>query len=300
MRKKREEKGTFGAVAADFMSTYAKNHRTKDEMQRYIDGDLAEWHKRQIAEITRGDIKELIRKKARTAPIAANRLLSLISRIFSWALKEEIVDASPAMKLDRPGKETERERALSADEIKTVWAAFDQLGYPSGSLFKMLLLTGQRRSEVAGMKWSEITAEGWRLPSERSKGGKGHLVPLSSLAREILADVPELGEFVFRWHHDKPLSGWSKATDRLHKHVGPMEPWRLHDLRRTFATHLRSIGVDRLVVSKLLNHAEAGTTKIYDRWHADPEQAAAVERWGNRLREIISGVPESNVVLLTA
>ena len=78
VRKKREEKGTFGAVAADFMSSYAKNHRTKDEMQRYIDGDLAEWHKRQIAEITRGDIKELIRKKARTAPIAANRLLSLM------------------------------------------------------------------------------------------------------------------------------------------------------------------------------------------------------------------------------
>ena len=142
-------------------------------MQRYINVDLNEWHDRQIAEITRADIKELIRMKARTAPIAANRLLALISRIFSWALKEELVDASPAMKIDRPGKEVERERALSADEIKTVWAACDQLGYPWGPLFKMLLLTGQRRGEVASMKWSEITAEGWRLPGERAKSGKG-------------------------------------------------------------------------------------------------------------------------------
>ena len=92
------------------------------------------------------------------------------------------------------------------------------------------------------------------------------------------------------------MSGWSKATKRLNKLTGPMEPWKLHDLRRTFATHLRSIGVDRLVVSKLLNHAEAGVTKIYDRWTADPEKAAAMERWANRLREIISGAPADNVV----
>jgi integrase len=87
---------------------------------------------------------------------------------------------------------------------------------------------------------------------------------------------------------------------RLHKLCGPMEPWHLHDLRRTFATHLRSLGVDRLVVSKLLNHAEGGVTRIYDRYTADPEQAAAVERWANRLREIISGAPATNVVQLRA
>ena len=300
VRQKREEKGTFGAVVADFLADYAKNHRTKDEMKRYINGDLAEWHDRQIAEITRSDIKELIRKKARTAPIAANRLLSLISRIFSWALKEEIIDASPAMRLDRPGKEVERERALSEDEIKTVWAAFDKLGYPWGSLFKMLLITGARRSEVGGMRWSEITAEGWRLSADRSKGAKGHLVPLSSLAREVLEGVPRIGEFVFRWHHDKEMSGWSKATARLHKHTGPMEPWRLHDLRRTFATQLRTIGVDRLVVSKLLNHAEAGVTQIYDRYSADPEKTAAMERWANRLRAILAGEQTSSNVVQMA
>ncbi len=121
-------------------------------------------------------------------------------------------------------------------------------------------------------------------------------MPLSSLAREILDGVPQIGEIVFRYHHDKEMSGWSKATKRLNQLTGPMEPWKLHDFRRTFATHLRSIGVDRLVVCKLLNHAEAGVTKVYDRYTADPEKTAAMERWANRLREIISGAPADNVV----
>ena len=181
LRKKREEAGTFGAVAAAFMQDFAHSHRTRDEMQRKIDVDLAEWHDRQITEITRKDIKELIRVKARTSPIAANRLLSLIAKIFNWAVKEELIQASPAIQIDRPGQEVERERSLTADEIKTAWEAFDRLGYPWGPLFKMLLVTGQRRGEVAGMKWSEISADGWRIPGERSKNGKGHLVPTVEL-----------------------------------------------------------------------------------------------------------------------
>jgi integrase len=158
--------------------------------------------------------------------------------------------------VDRLGKETNRERFLSADEIRIAWAAFQKLGYPWGSLFKMLLVTGQRRGEVAGMRWSEIS-------------------------------VPELGELVFRSRTDIPLAGWSKTAKRLQALHGPMPPWHLHDLRQTFATHLRTLGIDRLVVSKLLNHAEGGVTKTYDRWAADPEKADAMERWANRLREII-------------
>ena len=164
---------------------------------------------------------------------------------------------------------------------------------------KFLLVTGQRRGEVAGMRWSEINGEGWKLPGERAKKGKGHLVPLSSLAREILDGVPQIGGLVFRAHTDAALKGWSKIAPRLEKLTGPMEPWHLHDFRRTFATHLRSLGVERLVVSKLLNQAEAGVTKIYDRYAADPEKSAPMERWANRLREIVSGAPASNVVQMT-
>ena len=200
LRKKREKVGTFGAVAQAFMQDYASKHRTREEMQRKINVDLAEWHDRQISDITRGDIKELLRIKARSAPVSANRLKALISKIFTWAVKEEIIAASPALSLDPPGgteKDRQRSRTLSADEIKIVWGAFGRLGHPFGPLFKMLLVTGQRRAEVGGMKWSEITEVGWRIPNERAKKGEGHRVPVSSLAREILDDIPQFGEHVF-------------------------------------------------------------------------------------------------------
>lgn len=297
LRKKREEKGTFGAVATAFMEDFANKHRTRGEMQRKIDVELREWHDTPITEIARGDIKELLREKARSAPISANRLKSLISKIFTWALKEEIIAASPALSLDPPGgieKDRQRERNLTAEEIKAVWGGCEQVGYPFGPLFQMLLVTGQRRGEVAAMKWSQITPEGWMLPAESAKTKSGHLVPLSSLARDIIGQVPEIGEYVFRSRNDKPLQGWSNAKERIDG-LARIADWHVHDLRRTFATQLRRLGIERLVVSKLLNHAEGGVTRLYDRYTADPEKTAAMERWANRLREIISGAEADNV-----
>ncbi|HEX2446856.1 MAG TPA: tyrosine-type recombinase/integrase [Methyloceanibacter sp.] len=296
VRKKRSEAGTFKAVCDAFMTDYAKNHRTKSEMQRKIDVELADWHDRQITEITRADIKEKVRLKAREAGVSANRLLGLIGKIFAWALDEEIIDASPALRIKQPTEEFERDRVLSLDEIKLLWPAFEQTGYPWGPLYQMLLLTAQRRGEVASMKWSQINNDGWRLPAANAKTKTGHLVPLSSLAREILGGIPQISEYVFRAHVDAPLQGWSLAKRRIDKIVTLPEPWHTHDLRRSAATHMRSIGVDRLVVSKVLNHAEGGITKVYDRWSADPEKMAAMERWANRLREIISGAAGDNVV----
>ena len=132
--------------------------------------------------------------------MSANRLLSLISKIFNWAVKEELIEASPALQLDRPGVETERDRVLSADEIKLLWPAFDKVGYPFGHLYKMMLLTAQRRGEVASMKWAQINADGWRLPAASAKMGEGHLIPLSTLARELLEATPRIGEYVLRAH----------------------------------------------------------------------------------------------------
>jgi integrase len=278
-----ERLNSFRAVAAEFMEDHAKNLRTRDEMQRMIKTDLLPaWGDRPISSITRADIKALLREKAITAPIAANRLLGLISNIFTWALDEEIIGASPAVRLKRPSEEHERERSLSTEEITTLWPAFTAIGYPFGHAMKFLLITGQRRGEVSGMKWCEIDGEGWTLPGSRSKSKQGHRVPLSSLALDVLRESPHVGEYVFS-ARGGPIEGWDAAKQRL---AAPIAPWRIHDLRRTFATHLRSLGVDRLVVSKLLNHAEAGVTRIYDRYALDAERTAAMEKWAQRLREI--------------
>jgi integrase len=296
-RKRREAKGTFAAVAKSFMTDFAHSHRTRDEMQRKFDVELKAWHDLPIDQITRGDIKELLREKARKGGSASNRLRAQVSKFFNWCVDEEIIETSPAVRLPRYGEDRARERVLSADEIKQLWPAYDVLGYPFGGLYKMMLCTAQRRGEVASMKWSQIGPDGWRLPAANAKTKVGHLVPLSSLAREILESVPKIGEYVFRSDRgDAPLQGWSKAKARLDKLVTLDEPWVVEDARRTAATHMRSLGVDRLVIDKILNHSESGTTKIYDRWSADPEKTAAMERWANRLREIISGEPQDNVV----
>src|SRR6476646_8924745 len=124
-------RNTFQAVAEEFMADHAKNLRTRGELQRMLNTDLLpQWSDKPIATITRADVKSIIREKARTAPIAANRLLALISSIFSWALDEEIVGASPAVRIKRPGEEVERERSLTDEEIRVLWPAFTALGYP--------------------------------------------------------------------------------------------------------------------------------------------------------------------------
>jgi integrase len=294
-------RNTFEAVATEFMADHAKNLRSKKEMQRIINTDLLpHWSAKPIATITRADVKSIIREKARTAPYSANRLLSVVSKIFSWALDEEIVGASPAVRIRRPGEEVERERSLTDEEIRVLWPAFSALGYPFAGALKFLLVTGQRRGEVGGMKWTELNGDAWLLPGARSKSKQGHRIPLSSLALEILEGTPRVGEYVFTASGGQ-LAGWDWAKRRTDDFLRrPIEPWRIHDLRRTMATQMRSLGIDRLVVSKLLNHAESGITKTYDRYAADPEKAAAMERWSDRLREIISGKKSEKVFLLRA
>ena len=297
-KKEARGAGTFGAVAAAFMHDHAKDLRRREEYQRKIDVDLADWHDCQIADIKRADIKDLIRVKVRTAPVAANRLLSVISKIFNWAVDEDIIDTSPAMRLKRPARRPNASGVCRQKRLRLCVGCSMGSGTRRGR-YTRCCWSGQRRGEVAGMRWSEINEEGWKLPGERAKKGKGYLVPLSLLAREILDGVPRIGELVFRANIDTPLQGFDKVTARVKKFISTMKHWYIHDLRRTFATHLRSLGVERLVVSKLLNHAEAGVTKIYDRYAADPEKSAAMERWANRLQEIISGAPASNVVQMT-
>jgi len=289
---------SFGKVAAEFMIDHGSKLRTADEYQRTINRDLLPvWGDRPIASITRAEVKALIRAKAQVAPIAANRLASLISKIFNWAVDEEIVGASPAVRLKRT-EEHERERALSEDEIRVLWPALDRIGYPFGHALKLLLVTGQRRGEVAGLRWSDITGDGWLLPGSSAKSKAGHRVPLSSLALEIIESCPRIGDRVFVGHKGAgAINGWESAKVRAESfQMSPIAPWRIHDLRRTMATQMRSIGIDRLVVSKLLNHAESGITKIYDRFSADPEKAAAMERWANHLRAISAGDTGGKVV----
>lgn len=299
----RRERYTFAAVAADFVEHYvnAKQLRTGGEIEATIERELIpEWGHRPVRDISRRDVKELIRVKAAEAPVAANRLLAVIRKFFNWALDEEIIDASPAARITPPSPEVERERVLTDDELAAIWKAGDEIGYPFGPLYRLLLATAQRRAEVAKARWSEIDmdAQTWTISGMRSKSGRGHVLPLSSLAMEVLGSLPRVGDHVIvSSKTGGPVSGFSKAKRRCDELSGVTD-WRVHDLRRTAATKMRSLGVERLTVSKVLNHEESGVTKVYDRYAADPEKRQALERWGEELRRIVEGRKAGKVVNL--
>jgi len=194
---------TFSQVAADYFKDPAKRGgarlASRLELERKVRVDLVEWHDRPIAEITKADIKVMLAAKRKAAPVAANRLLALIRRVFGWAAIEDIIAANPAAHIEGTDEE-ERDRVLTMTELARVWRGAEALGYPYGPLVQSLILTAQRTSEVAGLPWSEIDGSSWRLPDQRSKRRKGHLVPLSPRTLSILASAPRMGSkptFVF-------------------------------------------------------------------------------------------------------
>src|SRR5262249_43405471 len=145
-------------------------------------------------------------------PIAANRTLAHTRKLFNWAIARDIIEASPVAVVEAPGKEKKRDRHLSDDEIRLLWTALDGLDYPIAPYFKLLLVTGQRREEVAGMRWDQIDEKQklWTIPSYSTKADRTHIVPLSELAIEILGKVPRVGAQVFTTRRGRPVSGYSK------------------------------------------------------------------------------------------
>lgn len=284
------------------------------------------WGKRKAKDITRRDVILLLDKiKERGAPIAANRTLACIRRMFNFAMERDIIPVSPCMAVKAVAKENRRDRVLSIEEIKIVWTALSgngklengrsaiQMSLSSRLALKFQLVTAQRKGEVISAEWSEIdlTAGWWTIPAEKAKNGHIHRVSLSALALELLQEIKNL-HHDSRWlfpseKNDRHLTGAAidhaiRRSSFMHKENGMVKAlnhFTPHDLRRTGATYMTSMGISRLVVSKILNHVESGVTAIYDRHGYDAEKKHAMETWGNKLEEIIENrVPSSNILEL--
>jgi integrase len=275
--------------------------RSVAEDERILKKDvLPPWGRRKAKEIARRDVIELLdRIVDRGSPIAANRTLAVVRRIFGWALSRDIVTANPCAAVKAPGKENRRDRILNLDEIAALWHALDTTKLPiSASIrlaLKLQLTTAQRKGEVINAEWKEFDFDEsiWTIPGERAKNGMTHRVPLSPISLVVLDQVTSAKDGGGRWlftspRRDGPITG--AAVDHAMRHnrdalgIGEVTP---HDLRRTAASHMTSIGINRLVVSKLLNHAEPGVTAVYDRHSYDAEKRAALDAWGARLADIV-------------
>jgi len=283
---------TVEAVAAGFVEQWCKrrNRSWKEQerlLRRYV---LPAWQGRTLDSITRADVIALVDRVAAATPIQGNRVLAVCKRLFSWALDRGIIEHHPAARLAPPAREHGRDRVLADEELVRLWRAWERFGYPFGRALQLLLLTGCRRGEVAGMHWEELDlpAACWTVPSARTKQRAPHVVPLSSLALEVLRQCPRgTGPFVLSsragW---KPLSGWSKVVAAAAADSG-VQNWRIHDLRRTLRTNLSRFGVSPDIAERVLGHAMPGVRGVYDRFSYLDEKRAALERWAQHVRGLV-------------
>ncbi len=242
-------------------------------------------------------------------PVTAGRTMAYARACYSWAEKRGMVPLNPFRNLPVSAATTERERVLSDDEVRDIWRAAATTSYPFGPFYQLAILTLQRRDEVAGMRWSELSPDGctWLIPGARMKNGKPHDVHLSLPAREILRKLPRQDgqELVFSTTGKTPISGFSRAKKALdgtimmtRDTVGrpgrtspALVPWRLHDIRRTGVSTLARLGVDSVVADKLLGHQAAklrGVAAVYQRHDFADERARALEIWSAHVMEYVN------------
>lgn len=309
------------SIADRFIRQYAKpRNRSWKEAERVLAKDVTpHWRGRRIQDIAKRDVIALTDALAESGRAAlANRVLQHIKRVMSWCVEKDILEDSPARTVKAPAPKVARDRFLSDDEIKVFWQGADKMGWPWSVPLKLLLLTGQRRSEVVEMQWRELSdLDGdnptWIIPAARSKNGNEHAVPLAPMVVDLLRTVPRVqgSAFLFSTTGKTPLSGISKCKKRLDGYMDaiqaeaggePMEPWTLHDLRRTFASGAGGIGVRLEVIERCLNHTSGsfrGIVKTYQRYEHGPEKRAALTAWAAHVLSLVEGRDETNVVPLT-
>ncbi len=324
----RAQRDTFAAVVEDFIEKYAKprNRRWAETHRTFTVNVIPAWGKRPIASITRRDVIELLEKIDRErGPYMSNRTLAAVRRLFSWAVERDVIDTSPAANVKPVGKEVSRDRVLTDDELRAFWKATEGDDYPWAPFLRTLLLTAQRRSEVATMRWQDLDLDSekplWSIPRELVKADRVHDVPVVPEIVGILKDLPRhQGPHVFTTGDGTaPISGFTLAKRRLDEkmveimHEAEEEAgddpetvelprWTLHDLRRSAASHMAQLGFPPHVVGAVLNHSPGGThgiTAIYVRFRYDDERRQALEAWARQLEQIVAGAPPANVVALT-
>jgi integrase len=340
----------FRTVVERYLKEYASKRRNYPEkarllgMRRKCDEwetikgrAVALWGEKRIQEITRRDVREHLEKMAESAPIGANRTFAEVRKFFNWTVGKDILTASPIAGLQPPSEENgSRNRVLirrkevpgsSDDELRWLWQACEAYGKaedglmrgPFGPFVQLLILTGQRRTEVAAMTWREIDmdAREWVIPGARAKNGEPHVVALSDEAMAILERLPRIKGskgYVFTTDGEHPVSGFSRMKQRIDKLMAEaakkerraqvtIPDWTLHDIRRTVAAGMQRLGVKMEVTEKVLNHTSgsfAGIAGVYQVHDYADEKRAAFHAWGRFVADLIEGKAGGNVTYLHA
>jgi len=244
-----------------------------------------------IAEITQAQILRAIERYTQ-APSSQNHAFVALKAFFNWAVRHQYVSGNPLAALKQPNRSVTRERVLTEDELKTLLTYTRDNRDRFNDIVTLLILTGQRKNEIAQLQWSEIDGDQLILPPERTKNKRAHIIPLGEMASELLHSIEGGETYVFGTPlSDVPFNGWSRAQRRLLKETG-LDHFTLHDLRRTFATLHAKIGTPIHVTEKLLNHASgqiSGVAAVYNRHSYMKEMKEAVEAFESYMQDMLVG-----------
>lgn len=303
------KKDTVEEVVEDFLARYGASRykpRTLGDVRRTLRAEVAKpWKGRTLAGIQRRDVLDLLDAIIdRGTPIRANRVKAYLSVLLKWAVERGILQDNPMAGLRTPAKERRRDRVLSDAELRAVWTAAGTLTYPWGPLARLLAVTGQRLSEVAGMRWEDIDERGvWSVRDP--KNDQPHRVPLPALALEVLetcktedGKAGRGGAWVLSTTAKGPVSGFSKAKKLLDDELlddekrSRVAPWTYHDLRRTAASGMARVGVSPYTVERVLNHVLGGVQATYQHYTFEREIGAALATWSAHVASLVGDSAE--------
>ncbi|TIO52998.1 MAG: DUF4102 domain-containing protein [Mesorhizobium sp.] len=317
----------FKNVVADFVDKYhrrKKRNRYADWIETLFANHVTpKWGEKHISEITDTDVKQLIDKiDAAGKHVMANRVFTALSTFFDWCAKPKNgipVATSPMDGMEKSYDETPRDRVLTDDEIRWFWKAATAHGQPFGHMFKVLLLTGQRRTEVAAMTTKEIDGSDWVIPGSRTKNGRDNVIPISAAVKDVLDDMKRIKSkdgYVFTTTGETYATGWSRATKAIakamlelaRKETGDPEfkidHWTLHDLRRSAASGMARLRIRPHVIEAVLNHSSGiirGIAAIYNRYDYHEEKQSALDAWASFIAALVDDKPvDSNVLPMRA
>jgi integrase len=301
---------TLGAIADRFLDFQQSRLKVRSllEVKRHLLRDWQPFARLPIKHISRAQIAAQIGMIARErGGVTANHARTSLSGMFTWAMKQGLVESNPVIATHRAADVVSRDRVLSDVELVAIWIACREDDY--GRIVRLLILTGQRRAEVGGMTDAELdfAARRWAIPWERTKNGRRtrapHEIPLSDPALDILREAPHRqGRAYLFGDGDGSFSGWSKAKTALDARLASVGPWRIHDIRRTVATRVADLGVAPHVIEAVLNNIsghKAGVAGVYNRATYLPERRQALDLWGAHVATLVAG-KACNVVTMGA
>lgn len=297
---------SFESYSEHFLAMYGR--RTwRPRTYASAESNLRRWVRpvlggRSMRSISRRELADVFDRLPMSSPALPRNLYALLRKLFAWAVERGDIDRSPFEQMRSPKAVDSRDRVLSDAELALIAIYAGELNAPFDAYVRLLIVTGQRRDEVSGMQWEELSQEAstWTIPGSRTKNGQTHLVPLGSIARIELNSLSAKGRWpssglVLTTTGITPISGYSKAKRQLDDSIARatrrrLAPWRFHDLRRTFATNMQRLGVRFEVTEALLNHvggAKSGIAGVYQRHDWAAEKVDAIDRWEAHLRSIV-------------